>query len=178
MTSNSEPTSTSEDSLLSRAKTEYGTKGAKYLAVTVFNVLFGQALLILANAVFGWSYVSSNFFAVVISAGPAFVLSRNWVWQKTGKSHFMSEVVPFWSLAFLGLAASTALVSYAADYSDATFVLMGANLVAFGAVWVMKFFVLEWLFKTDPITDEGADAFVDAVLHPEKRDRTHDEPRT
>ena len=105
-----------------------------------------------------------------ISAGPAYVISRYWVWQKTGKSHFMSEVVPFWSLALVGLAASTALVSYASDYSDSTVVLMGANLVAFGGVWVVKFFVLEFLFKTDPITDEGADAFVDAVLHPEKRE--------
>ena len=129
-------------------KSEYATKGLKFLAVSTFNVVFGQSLLVLANAGFAWSFVASNVFAVAISAGPAYVLSRYWVWQKKGRNHLWKEVLPFWSLAFLGLVLSTMLVAVAETYSGATLVLMGTNFFAFGCVWVTKFFILDKvLFK-------------------------------
>ena len=134
--------------VVGRFKDESAEKGLKFLAVSVFNVVFGQGLLVMANAGFGWSFVPSNVFAVGISAGPAYVFSRYWVWQKTGKNHFWKEVVPFWSLAFLGLVLSTILVAMAENYSDMTLVLMGTNFFAFGCVWVAKFFILDKvLFK-------------------------------
>ena len=137
--------------VVGRFKDEYAEKGVKFLAVSAFNVLFGQSLLVLANAGFGWSFVPSNVFAVGISAGPAYVFSRYWVWQKKGKSHFWKEVVPFWSLAFLGLVFSTILVAMAENYSDMTLVLMGTNFFAFGCVWVAKFIILDKvLFRQDP----------------------------
>ena len=134
--------------VVGRFKNQYAEKGSKFLAVSAFNVVFGQGLLVLANAGFGWSFVPSNVFAVGISAGPAYVFSRYWVWQKKGKSHFWKEVVPFWSLAFVGLVLSTILVAMAENYSDTTLVLMGTNFFAFGCVWVAKFFILDKvLFK-------------------------------
>ena len=152
--------------LAGKLRDEYAAKGVKFLAVSAFNVLFGQSLLFLANVVFGWGFVASNVFAVAISAVPAYILSRYWVWQKTGKNHFMKEVVPFWSLAFLGLVLSTALVAVAENYSDSTLVLMGTNLAAFGVVWVAKFFILDRiLFKQELLTDDPLDAFVDGALH-------------
>ena len=45
-----------------------------------------------------------------LSAIPAYLLSRYWVWQKRGKNHFWREVVPFWSLAFVGLLALAAIL--------------------------------------------------------------------
>lgn len=147
-------------SRLERIKDEYGAKGARYLAVTVVNVTLGQSLLALSSAGFGWTYVQSNLFAVCLSAGPAYLLSRQWVWQKTGKSHFLKEVVPFWSLAFLGLIVSTLFASIAARYSDSTLVLMATNFTAFGVVWVAKFFILEVLFKNE-LVDEVPHAKLD-----------------
>ena len=142
--------------VVSGLKDQYAEKGAKFLAVSAFNVVFGLVLLAVANAGFGWSFVPSNVFAVGISAGPAYVLSRYWVWQKTGKSHFWKEVVPFWSLGFLGLILSTILVAMAENYSDMTLVLMGANLLAFGCVWVAKFFILDRvLFRQYPIVTKS-----------------------
>ncbi len=142
----------SRSDVVGRFKDEYAQKGLKFLVVSAFNVVFGQGLLVLANAGFGWSFVPSNVFAVGISAGPAYVLSRYWVWQKKGKSHFWKEVLPFWSLAFLGLVLSTILVAVAESYSDMTLVLMGTNFFAFGCVWVAKFFILDKvLFKQDPL---------------------------
>ena len=131
-----------------RFKGEYAEKGLKFLAVSAFNVVLGQSLLVLANLGFGWSFVPSNVFAVGISTGPAFVFCRYWVWQKQGKSHLWKEVVPFWSLAFLGLVLSTILVAVTESYSDTTLVLMGTNGFAFGCVWVAKFFIIDRvLFK-------------------------------
>jgi putative flippase GtrA len=158
--------------LVSQLKGEYGQKAAKYLAVSVFNVLFGQGLLVLASAGFGWSNVPSNLFAVSISAFPAYVLSRRWIWQKKGNNHFWKEVVPFWAMAFLGLALSTLFVWIAERWSHSTLVLMIANLTAFGLLWVAKFFVLDKLLFApgEPVTDTAFEAFVDEVLHPHSHD--------
>jgi putative flippase GtrA len=159
---------TSPTDLVAQLKGEYGQKAAKYAAVSVFNVLFGQGLLVLANHVFEWSFVWSNVFAVSISAFPAYVLSRRWIWQKKGNNHFWKEVVPFWAMAFFGLGLSTLFAYIAAQISDATIVLQLANLSAFGILWVAKFFVLDkLLFNTDdePRTDTALDALVDEVIH-------------
>lgn len=153
--------------LISRFRAEYAAKGAKYIAVSVFNVVFGQSLLVLASAGFGWGFVPSNLFAVMVSAIPAYYLSRRWVWQKSGRSHFLREVVPFWSLALLGLVLSTVLVAVMEDFSDSTLVLMSTNFFAFGCVWVAKFFILDKvLFKGELLTDDALDTFVDEALHP------------
>jgi putative flippase GtrA len=158
--------------LVSQLKGEYGQKAAKYLAVSVFNVLFGQGLLVLASVGFGWSNVRSNLFAVSISAFPAYVLSRRWIWQKKGNNHFWKEVVPFWAMAFFGLALSTLFAYIVEQYSDATILLQLANLTAFGLLWVAKFFVLDKLLFSagEPVTDRALEAFVDEVLHPHIHD--------
>ncbi len=153
-----------------KLREEYAAKGAKFLGVSAFNVVFGQSLLFFASAIVGWSYVASNVFAVAISAVPAYFLSRYWVWQKSGKNHFWKEVVPFWSLAFAGLVISTIFVAVAASFSDSTLVLMVTNLFAFGIVWVAKFFILDRiLFKDELLTDDALDTFVDEALHGENQ---------
>jgi putative flippase GtrA len=65
--------------LMARVARDYGKKVRRFVIVSVFNVAFGQSLLVLAHSVFGWSFVTSNIFAVAVSAGPAYVLARYWV---------------------------------------------------------------------------------------------------
>lgn len=130
---------------------EYGRKASRFLVVSAFNVLFGQSLLLLARSGFGWAFTTSNVFAVGVSAGPAYVLSRYWAWEKTGENHVVKEVLPFWGLAFLGLTASTIAAGVAERYSDAQIVLNLVNLGAFGAIWVFKFFILDcFMFGRHP----------------------------
>lgn len=126
-----------------RLRAEYGEKAAKYLAVTAVNIVVGQGLLVFCNAVLGWGYVPSNVTAVSISALPAFVLYRRWVWGMGGKSHLTREVLPFWAIAFVGLLLSSAAVWVAEQFSDRTIVLQLANVSAFGVLWVAKFFFLD-----------------------------------
>ena len=154
------------DSLVSRIRTQRGAKLLKFGAVSAFNVLFGQSLLLVAQTVFGWSAVGSNIFAVSISAIPAYLLSRYWVWQKRGKNHFMTEVLPFWTLALLGFGLSTVAVWFVERQWDPhPLVINLTNLVAFGVVWVGKFIVLDRvLFKHVELTDEPLDVVVDEVI--------------
>ena len=154
-------------SLLARIREEHGAKLIRFAGVSAFNVVFGQSLLFGAQTVFGWSAVPSNVFSVTVSAVPAYLLSRYWVWQKRGKNHFMREVVPFWSLAFLGFLLSTAAVWFVERQWDPEPIFINlTNLAAFGVVWVSKFFILDrFLFKNDALTDEPLDALVDGIFH-------------
>jgi putative flippase GtrA len=146
---------------------QHGAKLLRFGAVSGFNVVLGQTLLFGAQTLLGWSAVVSNLFAVGISAIPGYLLSRYWVWQKRGRNHFMREVVPFWSLALLGLVVSTVSVWYVErQWSPQPVIINLTNLVAFGVVWVGKFLVLDRvLFKQEPLTDEALDAFIDHIVH-------------
>ena len=140
---------TASGSGLTSPPVHHGAKLIRFGAVSAFNVVFTQGLLFAAQTVFGWSAVVSNIFAVSVSATPAYLLSRYWVWQKRGKNHFMREVVPFWSLAVLGFALSTGAVWYVEHkWSPHPLVINLTNLAAFGMVWVSKFVILDRvLFK-------------------------------
>jgi putative flippase GtrA len=154
-------------STLGRLKQEYGRKGGRFVLVSGFNVLCGQTLLIVALSGFGWTEVWANVFAVGLSAVPAYILTRYWVWEKRGKNHFLKEVVPFWSLALIGLALSTLAAYGAQSYSEANdftgaqsqVLLNLSNLCSFGIVWVAKFFILDRiLFAKDHFTGEKHEA--------------------
>ena len=155
--------------LVARVAREYGKKARRFVIVSLFNVAFGQSLLVLAYSAFGWSFVTSNIFAVAISAGPAYVLARYWVWEKTSKNHVVKEIAPFWGLAFLGLVASTVAAGFASRYSDAQIVLNLVNLAAFGIIWVFKFFILDrFMFGTPRqplVAADAASPFVSGGPH-------------
>ena len=95
----------------------------------------------------GWANV------VATGAGtvPSFELNRRWVWNKTGPRSVATEIVPFCALSFLGLALSTLAVSIAGLWADhaavgtatRTLLAEGANVSAFGLVWLGQFVLLD-----------------------------------
>jgi len=82
---------------------------------------------------------------VTISAVPAYLLSRHWVWRQRGRNSFTTEVLPFWSMALLGLIISTVAVAIVDDRYDGALPVQLASVASFGVVWVLKFFVLDRL---------------------------------
>ena len=139
----------------------------RYTMVSVISVVLGQVLLAVTFGLLKWSAAWSNVFAVGVSAIPAYYLNRAWAWGKRGRSHFMKEVLPFWAMAFLGLALSTFFVDVAhhraVNYSDSrllqTAIINGASIAAFGVLWVAKFVVLNKLmFAHHPEDLEDAPA--------------------
>ena len=88
-------------SMLERSRTPGGRKMIRYSLVSVVSVIVSQVVLFVAQSF--WSARTSNIIAVCVSAVPSYYLNRAWAWGKTGKSHLMKEIVPFGSLALLGL---------------------------------------------------------------------------
>lgn len=121
----------------------YVKKVSRFLIVSAFNVAVGQSVLILAHSWLRWPFAASNVAAVTVSAGPAYILTRYWVWEKRTKNHVIKEVLPFWGLAFFGLIVSTIAAGIANTYTDAQIVLNLVNLLSFGVIWIFKFFILD-----------------------------------
>lgn len=127
-----------------------GLTAVKYTAVSAISVVASQIILfVLYGVIRRWSAVTSNVITTAITAVPAYYLNRAWAWGKSGKSHFMKEVLPFWILTFMGLALSLWAVSIAHHISvqlhfshlaDALFVNL-ASLIAFGILWIGKFVI-------------------------------------
>jgi len=136
---------------IERIRREHGTKLIRFGVVSGFNVLFSQVLLYAAQTVLDMPPVMANVATVAVGTIPAYLLSRYWVWQKKGKSHWMKEVLPFWILTFIGFALSTAAVWFVADRWDPSPIIINlTNLAAFGVVWLSKFVILDRiLFKTE-----------------------------
>jgi putative flippase GtrA len=134
--------------LLRRAHELLAQKFIRYSMVSAVVVPIGQAFLVFFHAVLDWPGPTANVTAVCISAIPSYLLNRYWVWNKKDPNRFWGEIVPFWSMALLGLLFSTALVAFAEARWGTTLAVSAANLTGFGLVWVAKFFVLNHvLFK-------------------------------
>jgi putative flippase GtrA len=143
--------------LLDLARSEHGRKAAKYSMVSVVAVACSQTILIVCSSLLDWGFVASNVTAVTVSSVPSYLLNRAWVWRRTGSHDVLREVVPFWVFAFIGLGFSTLLVHLADDHSDSTFMLMLANLTAFGILWVAKYLVLDQVLFNALIGDDDED---------------------
>ena len=133
--------------LLARSRTPDGKKMVRYSLVSVISVVVSQVVLFVAQSF--WSARTSNIVAICVSAVPSYYLNRMWAWGKTGKSHLMKEIVPFWSLALLGLVFLTWAAAYAESNAHhitssdlgSRLVVNFAALAAFGVLWVGKFFI-------------------------------------
>lgn len=129
----------------------------RYSLVSVISVVVSQIVLFGAQSF--WSARASNIVAVCVSAVPSYYLNRAWAWGKTGRSHLMKEILPFWSLALLGLVFSTWAAGYAESNAHhittnellARLIVNFAALAAFGILWIGKFFIFnKVLFAHQP----------------------------
>ena len=122
----------------------------KFVVVTGGSVILGQAIFALFLYGFDWAYVQANVTAVAIMVMPNYLFNRYWVWEKKSKNSFKSEVLPFWTLAFIGFIFSTVAVWQVGEWGWPKFMALAANFFAYGVVWVFKFFVMEkFLFSGD-----------------------------
>ncbi len=121
--------------------------GAVSIIATLTSMTVLGALVATATLTPGWA----NVVATGVGTVPSFELNRRWVWGKTGRRSVRSEIGPFCVLSFAGLALSTALVSAAGNWALGaqlptawrTAVVLAANVVAFGSLWVLQFLVLD-----------------------------------
>jgi len=143
--------------------TEAGRKILRYLVVSLVNVVVGEAVLGLSYLFLHWSAFTAAVVAVTVATVPAYFLNRTWVWGRTGHSHLVKEVIPFWGLACLYLVLSVGAARLAevvatgltASRPSQTIIIMSAILVASAVLWLMRFFVLDTLIFTREAVDAG-----------------------
>ena len=152
-------TSSPVTSVLSPARDLIAGNGAKllrYCGVSVVNVLTGMGLLAVCLEVFEMNGVPSQITAAMVSAIPAYILSRRWVWKRKGRDSFRNEVLPFWIMALIGLVFATSAIALVEQFTQTTIVLLGTSLSAYGVVWVAKFLVLDRIMWRHPAEVDAA----------------------
>ena len=143
--------------LRARARTPGGQKAIRYSLVSAISVAVNQVALFVLYTGVHWTARSAAIASSALAGVPSYYLNRRWTWGKSGRSHLLKEVVPFWVIAFAGLVFSTWAADFgesvARDVTDSR-VLQGAivnfsALAAFGILWVGKFiFFNKVLFVT------------------------------
>jgi putative flippase GtrA len=137
------------------ASTPEGQKVIRYTAVSAISALTSLIILTIVYGVLRlWSEVFSTLFANVMAGIPSYLLNRHWVWGKSGRSHLWREIIPFWVMSFTGIGFALVTATLARNYANEhdlhhlarTVLVVGANVAAFGILWLLKFIILNRLF--------------------------------
>ena len=143
------------------------SKHARFCVVSFNGVVVTQIMLVLFVLGLGWSAVIANLIAVSLSCLPSFLLNRYWVWGHAGRRNLGPQIVAFWAMALVGLAASTLVVSWLDQVWDSPVVANVGNMIGFGGLWVAKFFVLDRvMFRHGPLSGVADLTVVDPVVAP------------
>ena len=141
--------------------TKEGKKIFRYSMVSVISTGVSFTVLFLVYGVGRlWTEVPSTIFANVVATFPSYWLNRSWAWGKTGRSHLVKEVIPFWAMAAVGIAFSIVGATVArhlgAGHSHLvkTALVLIANLVSFGIFWVAKLMLFNRLFHVPSLLEE------------------------
>ena len=134
---------TTPTSALQRLRAEHGLKALRYCGVSAVNVTVGLSVLAICHGVLGWPAVGANLAAWMVGTAPAYLLSRAWVWQRSGPHRLGGEVLTVWVMALVGLALSSLAVAVIELMADSTVLVAAGNLAAYGTVWVAKYVFLD-----------------------------------
>ena len=143
----------------------------RYVMVSVIATIVAFGVLVLVFGVFHlFGVVVSTVVANVAATFPVYVLNRRWVWGKSGRSHVMKEIVPFWGMQILGIVVSIGGAALARQYGtahhlshrDQTALVVLANLVSFGVFYILKYLVFNRLFQVHVLEelDERVESLV------------------
>jgi putative flippase GtrA len=145
-------------------------EGLKVLRYTLVSLISALTSLVILTIVFGvlrlWSEVVSTLFANVMAGIPSYILNRRWVWGKSGRSHIWREILPFWVMSITGIGFALYTASLAHNFAHAhhlhhlaqTVLVVGANIAAFGILWLLKFIILNRLFAQIADAEVGVEA--------------------
>ena len=136
-------------------QTPQGLKVVRYTMVSMISALTSLVILTIVYGVLRlWSEVVSTLFANIMAGFPSYYLNRRWVWRKGGRSHIWRELLPFWVMSITGIGFALYTATLAHNFADAhhlqhlarTVLVVGANIAAFGILWILKFLILNRLF--------------------------------
>jgi putative flippase GtrA len=130
-------------------RTPLGKKLLRYSMASIVAVIVSTICLVIFVGPCGFSAVVASTLATSIAAVPSYWMNRKWAWGKSGRSHVFKEVIPFWTLAFIGWVVSTLAVKVMESYAKShdfshtltTVSVTVAYIGAFGVLWVIKFII-------------------------------------
>jgi putative flippase GtrA len=139
---------------------------------TLVSVISALTSLVVLSIVYGalrlWSEVPSVLFANLTAGIPSYLLNRQWVWGKSGRSHLVKEILPFAVISVTGIGFALFTASLAHSYADThhlhhlvrTALVLATNIASFGILWVFKFLILNRLFAQLPEVGDEAEVEV------------------
>ncbi len=145
-TKSSVPQSSGTVAAIVSTRSTDATRLMRYGAVSAVNIVGHQSILFVANSIGGMPGGPANALAATIMCLPAYLLSRNWVWNVDGEHSLRGQVVPFWVITIIGLVVSTVMAAAAQAMSGSGLVVNVAAFAGYFFVWIAKFFILERLF--------------------------------
>ncbi len=152
-------------------QTPQGLKMVRYTMVSLISALISLVLLTITYGVLRLgTEVVCTLISNVLAGIPSYILNRQWVWKKGGRSHLWREVLPFWVMSITGIGFALYTASLAHNYAEAhnlhhlarTILVVGANVAAFGILWVLKFVILNRLFAEIADKEVGVEAEAEA----------------
>jgi putative flippase GtrA len=137
--------------------THEGRKIFRYTMVSVISTIVSLSVIAIVFGAFNWGEIEATVFGNAVATFPSYWLNRKWAWGKHGRSHFMKEVVPFWTMAALGIAFSIVGAAVARhigrehdlSHLELTLVVEAANVISFAIFWVAKLMVFNKMFKVE-----------------------------
>ncbi len=144
------------------AHSHQGRKVIRFTSVSVISTLVSFTSI---SVLYGFHFIKGIIWATVtgnlIATLPSYYLNRTWTWGKRGRSHFRREIVPFWSMSFLGIAVSMlgatgakALVkSHHWSHLVNTMLVSFTNLASFGLFWILKMIVFNRIFRVHTLEE-------------------------
>jgi hypothetical protein len=142
-------------SLIEWSQTREGKKLTRYLfgsvwttAVSLIWIAFFYGLKIIPGVI--WATLSGNLVVVI----PSYYWNRALAWGKRGRSHFRNEIVPYWTMALLGISFSELGAFWARGIVHShnwshlvnTGLVAGVNLLCFAIFFVLKLMVFNKIF--------------------------------
>ena len=144
------------------SKSHEGKKLIRFTAVSVISTGVSFVTLFLVFGVFKvWTQVPSTIFANAVATIPSYNLNRKWAWGKSGRSHLMKEILPFWSMSAVGIAVSVVgaqaarhvSVKHHLPHLEQTVIVLVANVLSFAIFWVLKLLLFNRLFHVNEMEE-------------------------
>jgi putative flippase GtrA len=135
---------------------------SRCMTVSVITTVISVTTIIVTTAVFGIAAMFANVIATSVATIPSYSLNRRWTWGRRDRSNLLREVLPFWVLAFCGLALSTVTVGVADSWASQlhlapflhTAAILAGHLGGFGILWIVQFVLLDRvLFGAEPAAE-------------------------
>jgi putative flippase GtrA len=131
--------------------TGLGGRLTRCMGVSVVTTVVSITTIVVATAGLGIAAAVANVVATSLATIPSYHLNRRWTWGRRDRSDPWREIVPFWVLAFCGLALSTVTVGLADSWASHRHLAPTAHLATilvghlggFGLLWVAQFIILD-----------------------------------